>query len=101
MIRVNVTSLVTVVSLVTAIAGAGYFIDDRYAHSEDFQAQVMYSSNYHLEQEIQRAQDKLDGILAIPADERRAWQTREIDRLEHIIERLIRSRTGPEVRLGV
>ena len=88
----KVEHLVTVASLVTAIAGASYFIDDRYAQASDFQAEQLYTSNYHLEQEIQRAQDKLEGLLLIPSEERRSWQLQEIIRLENLIARLIRNR---------
>ena len=99
--EIKATNVITIVSLVTAIAGGAYFLDDRYAHADAFTEQVMYSANYHLEQEIARAQDKLDGLLAIPSDERRPWQDREIVRLENIIKRLIRSRgDGPEARIG-
>lgn len=84
--------IVTVVSLITAIAGASYFIDDRYAMASDFEERVLYADNYHLEQEIARAQDKLEGLLLIPSAERRPWQQQEIIRLENLIARLIRNR---------
>ena len=84
--------VITVVSLVTGISGAAYFVDDRYASAEEFQTQQMYTNNYHIDQEIQRAQDRLNSLLIIPASERRDWQNKEILRLEDLIERLIRER---------
>jgi hypothetical protein len=95
------TKLVTYVSLISAIAGAAYFVDDRYASGPAFQEQLMNNYHYHLEQEIFRAQDKMQGLLLIPKDERRGWQHKEIIRLDNLINRLIRSRRGgAEVRLG-
>ena len=91
-IKLNVQQVVTAMSLVTAIAGAAYFIDDRYAMATDFEERVQYADNYHLEQEIGRAQDKLEGLLLIPSAERREWQRKEIIRLENLINKLIRSR---------
>ena len=87
----KIEHLITVVSLVTAIAGAAYFIDDRYASASAFDEQTKYTNNYHLEQEIERAQDKLNGLLMIPPDLRRPWQSKEIIRLQNLISRLIRS----------
>lgn len=88
----KVQQLVTVVSLVTAIAGASYFIDDRYAMATDFDERLKYTNNYHLEQEIQLAQDKLEGLLLIPSEERRPWQEKEIRRLENLIAKKIREK---------
>ena len=85
-------NIVTIVSLITAISGAAYFIDDRYAMATDVEQRILYADNYHLEQEIQRAQDKLEGLLLIPSNERRPWQNKEIIRLENLIARLIRSK---------
>ena len=84
--------IVTILSVVTAIAGGAYFIDDRYASAADFESQVVYNDNYHLEKEIERAQDKLEGLLAIPSGDRRSWQAKEIIRLENLIKKLIRSK---------
>ena len=89
----KVEQLVTVVSLITAISGAAYFIDDRYYLATDAEARMMYADNYHLEREIERAQDKLQGLLLIPSNERRPWQKQEIIRLENLIAKLIRSKT--------
>ena len=86
-------SIVTIVSLVTAIAGASYFIDDRYAMATDLNERIQYADNYHLEKEIERAQDKLEGLLLIPSAERRPWQKQEIIRLENLIAKLIRNKT--------
>ena len=88
----KVEQLVTVLSLVTAIAGASYFIDDRYAMATDFEERERYTDNYHLEKEIERAQDKLEGLLLIPSDERRGWQRAEIIRLENLIAKKIREK---------
>ena len=85
-------NIVTVMSLVTAIAGGAYFIDDRYAMATDFEERVQYADNYHLEKEIERAQDKLEGLLLIPSQERRSWQRQEIIRLENLIAKLIRQK---------
>ena len=84
--------IVTVVSLVTAIAGASYFIDDRYESAADAKERAQYADNYHLEKEIERAQDKLQGLLLIPSEERRPWQKKEISRLENLIARKIREK---------
>ena len=89
----KVEHMITIVSLVTAIAGASYFIDDRYQLATDADAREMYTDNYHLEKEIERAQDKLEGLLLIPSEERREWQKSEIIRLENLINKLIRSKT--------
>ena len=85
-------SIVTIVSLVTAISGAAYFIDDRYASADEFRAEQLYTNNYHLDQEIQRAQDRLNQLLIIPAEQRRTWHREEILRLESLINRLINKR---------
>ncbi len=84
--------LVTVFSLVTAIAGASYFIDDRYAMATEFKDRIQFTNNYHLEAEIERAQDKLEGLLLIPSEERRGWQKKEIIRLENLIAKKIREK---------
>jgi hypothetical protein len=96
---VKMEHMVTAVSLVGAIAGGIYFAEDRYAHSTEldeqeavFQERVQYANNYHLEKEIERAQDKLEGLLLIPDNERRQWQDKEIIRLENLIDRLIRQK---------
>ena len=88
----KIETVVTLVSLITAIAGTAYFIDDRYASATDFQERVIYADNYHLEKEIERAQDKLEGLLLIPSGERRSWQKKEIIRLENLINKLIRDK---------
>ena len=87
----TVSKIVTYISLITAIAGGAYFVDDRYASASEFNEQRSYTDNYHLEKEIERAQDKLEGLLIIPSDERHSWQIQEIIRLENLIARLIRS----------
>lgn len=84
--------LVTIMSLITGISGAAYFIDDRYQLATDSEARVMYADNYHIEKEIERAQDKLEGLLLIPSNERRPWQNKEIIRLENLIARKIREK---------
>ena len=89
----KIEQLVTVVSLITAIAGASYFIDDRYLQASEFNDRTMFTNNYHLEKEIERAQDKLEGLLLIPSEERRNWQKQEIIRLENLIAKLIRKKT--------
>ena len=86
-------SVVTIMSLVTAIAGAAYFIDDRYVMATEFSERVQYADNYHLEKEIERAQDKLEGLLLIPSEHRRSWQKAEIIRLENLIAKLIRRKS--------
>ena len=88
----KVQQLVTVFSLITAIAGASYFIDDRYAMATDFEDRERFTNNYHREKEIERAQDKLEGLLLIPSGERREWQKKEIIRLENLIAKKIRSK---------
>ena len=88
----KVQQLVTVSSLVAAIAGGAYFFDDRYQLSSDAQERELFTNNYHLEREIERAQDKLQGLLLIPSEERREWQRKEIIRLENLINRLIRQK---------
>ena len=89
----KIEHVVTIMSLVTAIAGGAYFIDDRYTAATDFDERVKYADNYHLEREIERAQDKLESLLLIPSNERRPWQNSEIVRLENLISRLIRRKT--------
>ena len=88
----KVQQLVTVSSLVAAIAGGAYFFDDRYQLSADAKERVLFTNNYHLEMEIERAQDKLEGLLLIPSEERRGWQKKEITRLENLIKKLIRQK---------
>ena len=88
----KVEHLVTVVSLITAIAGASYFVDDRYASAADFKEEQLYTTNYHLDQEIQRAQDRLNELLIIPQGQRQPWMNKEILRLQDLIARLIRDR---------
>ena len=84
--------IVTIVSLITAISGAAYFVDDRYASAIDVEDRTRFTNNYHIEKEIERAQDKLEGLLLIPSKERREWQKKEIIRLENLIAKKIRSK---------
>ena len=90
--KLGTEHIVTVLSLVTAIAGGAYFVDDRYASAAEFDDQTLYTNNYHLEKEIEWTQYKLEGLLMIPIDQRRAWQKKEIIRLENLINKLIRSK---------
>lgn len=80
------------VSLVTAIAGAAYFVDDRYASAAAFEDRIRYTTNYHVEKQIEWAQYKLESLLLIPSEERRDWQKKEISRLRNRIDKLIRER---------
>lgn len=86
-------NVVTIVSLVTAIAGGSYFIDDRYAQASDVKDRILFTNNYHLEKEIERAQDKLAGLLLIPVAQRQPWQSKEIIRLENLINKKIREKS--------
>ena len=81
------------IGLVGSLAGIIYVVEDRYQSADDFESRVQYTDNYHLEKEIERAQDKLEGLLLIPSDERRTWQNAEIIRLENLINKLIRQKT--------
>jgi len=90
--KMNIEHIITGCSLVAAIAGGIYFAEDRYTSNEVFEARALYADNYHLEKEIQRAQDKLEGLLLIPSNERRPWQVKEIIRLENLIARKIREK---------
>jgi len=87
---VKIEMIAATVALVVSIASGSVAIENRYALDADL-LDLEYATNmYHVESEIQRAQDRLEGLLNIPVDERRQWMEREIDRLVNLIDRLVR-----------
>lgn len=78
------------VALVVSIVGGTVAIENRYTLQSDFTNQVVASDRYHLEQEIRRAQDRLNELLNHPDRGRAEWIAREIQRLQNVIDRLER-----------
>ena len=86
----KIEAIAATAALVISIAGGSIAVEHRYALSADLMQHEFATDTYHVEMEIQRAQDKLEGLLNIPVDERQPWMEREVDRLENLIARLVR-----------
>ena len=79
---------ITIGALAAMIATGIYALEDRFVTSDDFETHVMYSEISDLEDRLERLQDKLASILAIPEAERERWERKEIERLRQEIERV-------------
>ena len=73
-----------------ALVGGVIAVESRYALADEVSRMEYDNSLYHLERRIDDAQDKLNGLLLIPADQRAEWQRREMLRLAKNIERFER-----------
>lgn len=73
------TGLLTIIGAVFAVF---FFMDDRHAHADNVESLRQYTVYSIKELELEAVTSKLEIFLAIPVDERRDWQKREIERLE-------------------
>ena len=90
---------VAIGTVLAALAGGGYVLEDRYAvaaHDHEkiyistpvFDTHVSYSEIRDMETRLERLQDKLASMLAIPVAQRQAWRREEIERLKGEIQRV-------------
>ncbi len=86
----KIETLAVAVGAVVAIVTATIAVDYRYALADELQRFQYDTYMYRQETAISRAQDKLDGLLSIPPNQRQEWEEREISRLLNQIDRLIR-----------
>ena len=79
---------ITIGALAATIAAGVWALEDRFVTLNVFETHVMYSEISDLEDRLERLQDKLASILAIPEAERERWERKEIERLRQEIDRV-------------
>lgn len=88
--KFTVTNVSGTVTLFVAIVAAIITIENRFALTEELEAVERDARVARHEMRIDIIQDKLEGLILIPAGTRQPWQQSEILRLNSLIEKYTR-----------
>ncbi len=83
--KIDIAALSGWATLAVAVIASVLAVENRYALADELKAVEKDARISRYEMRMERAQDKLHGLLLIPVGARQQWQQKEILRLQDLI----------------